>query len=360
MKRWLLEHPYWLLCVSAIIVVTFYWGVLASDRYVSETNIVLESPAIAPASFSFSSILTGSGGSKDLLLLKDHLLSVDMMKKVDAALGLKAHYSNGDIDFISRLDSDAPTEEFHEYYAKRIRVVMDDYAQVLRIQVHAFNPLMAKNIADMLLAAGESHMNAMGQRLAAEQVKFIEQQVTELGDRLATARDALLVYQNQYGLISPSSTVESLTSVVAALDAELSSKRTERSVLLNYQSAKSPVVMRLNNEIAALENQIEEEKSRMTARQGDALNKITAEYETLELQAKFALDLYSNALGALENTRVESVRKLKQISVLQAPTLPEYAVEPRRLYNIITFIMMAVLITLIIQLLDTVVREHKD
>ena len=85
MKRWLLEHPYWLLCVSAIIVVTFYWGVLASDRYVSETNIVLESPAIAPASFSFSSILTGSGGSKDLLLLKDHLLSVDMMKKVDAA-----------------------------------------------------------------------------------------------------------------------------------------------------------------------------------------------------------------------------------------------------------------------------------
>jgi capsular polysaccharide transport system permease protein len=360
MKLWLKNHPYWLLCFSVILVVVFYWGFIATNRYVSETNVVMESPSIAPVSFSFSSILSGGSGSKDLLLLRDHLLSVDMLKKVDAQLNLKEHYSDNKIDFISRLDFNSPIEEFHKYYIKRIHVTMDDYAQVLRIQVHAFDPDMAKAIASLLLEAGEAHMNNMGQRLAAEQVKFIELQVSALGERLADARDALLVYQNQHGLISPTSTVESLSSVVAALDAELSSKSTQKSVLLNFQSAKSPDIIRLNNEIKALTDQIDQEKSRMAAGKGGALNTITAEYETLELQARFALDLYSNALAALENTRVESVRKLKQISVLQAPTQPEYAVEPRRLYNIVTFILMAMLITMIIQLLDTVIREHKD
>jgi len=80
----------------------------------------------------------------------------------------------------------------------------------------------------------------------------------------------------------------------------------------------------------------------------------------LEIKAKFALDIYSNALSALESTRAESVRKLKQISILQSPTLAEYSIEPRRVHNAISFVLMAILITLIIQLLETVVREHKD
>ncbi|QLE96762.1 chain-length determining protein [Neptunomonas phycophila] len=360
MKVWFKRYPYWFVYTVIVVVVSCYWAFFATDRYISETNVVLESPEITPVALNFSSLLTGGNSSKDLLLLKDYLLSVDMMQLLDSQLDLRGHYSSSNIDLISRLPNDALLEDFHEYYQSRIEVIMDDYAQILRIKVHAFTPDMAQKIAKALLREGEAHMNRMGQRLAEEQVKFIETQVDSLAGRLAMARDALLAYQNEQGLISPTSTVESISAVVAELEAQLSGKQIEKSVLLNFQSARSPDVLKLSNEIKALEAQITQERGRMAANKGNKLNKISAEYETLELQAKFALDLYSNALAALENTRVEAVRKLKQVSVLQAPTMPEFSVEPRRFHNILSFILMAALITMIIQLLDTVIREHKD
>ena len=354
------KYPYWAVCLCLVFLVSFYWLLMASDRYVSETNIVLDSPEISPTSFSVTSLLSGSGGSGDLLLLRDHLLSVDMLKKLDKKLDLREHYSKSNIDVFSRLSPEAPMEDFHKYYRSRVHVLMDDYAQVLRVKVQAYTPEMSFKINQMLLSEGERHMNLMGQRLAAEQVKFIEAQVEILAQRLSDSRAALLEYQNRYGLISPTATIESLSKVVAELEAQLATQKAQRSVLLNFQSESSPDVVRLTSEIQAIEQQIQQEQSRMAAVDGEALNKITSEYQTLELQAQFALDLYSNALAALENTRVEAARKLKQISILQAPTYPEYASEPRRVYNAFTFLLLSVITTLIIQMLDMVVREHRD
>ncbi|WP_375055681.1 chain-length determining protein [Zobellella sp. DQSA1] len=354
------KHPYWLVCVVSILCVAFYWSLWATDRYVSEAHVVLNSPDVS-TSINFSALLSGgSTGKGDLLLLRDHLLSVDMLKKLDETLDLRSHYSNGNIDMWARLGKEVPTEHFHKYYLKRIRVEMDDYAGVLRIRSQAYDPDMANAITGMLLREGEQHMNQMGQRLAEEQVRFIEVQVDQLAERLHIAREAVLEYQNENGLVSPSGTVESLSAVVANLEAELAKLNARRSALSDFQSTRSPEMVRINSEIAALRKQIGAEQSRMATSSGNALNSITAQYETLQMQAEFALNLYSNALIALENTRVEAIRKLKQISVLQTPTMPEYSVEPKRLYNTTVFAILAILAALITQLIIAIVRDHRD
>ena len=107
-----------MVCLLSIIGAVFYWGLLASDRYVSEANVVLESPQLAAPTLDFQSLLGGGAtNSQDMLLLRDHLLSVDMLKKLDQQLGLKSHYSADSIDFLSRLSMKSLTlEEFHDYY----------------------------------------------------------------------------------------------------------------------------------------------------------------------------------------------------------------------------------------------------
>ncbi|MFC6669114.1 chain-length determining protein [Marinobacterium aestuariivivens] len=362
MKHLVQRYPYWLFCLVSIAAVTLYWSVWASDRYVSESNVVLESPQIAPPTLSFSSLLSGAaGGSGDMLLLRDYLLSVDMLRKVDAELDFRQHYSSSDIDVFSRLmEEDAPIEEVHEYYLKRIAVELDDYAQVLRIRVEAFSPGMAHAIASLLLSEGEAHMNAMGQRLAEEQVRFLEKQVSQLSGRFSEARQALLDYQNANGLVSPTGTVESLNAVVANLEAQLANLKAKRTALASYQSARSPEVLKVAREIQALNNQISLERARMAQQSGGALNTVSSEYQTLELKAQFAQQSYSGALAALENTRIEAARKLKQVSVLQSPTLPEYSIEPRRLYNIIVFAIIALFLGLIFQMLVLIVKDHRD
>ncbi len=356
------EYPHWVLVFVATALFAGYQGLWASDRYVSDANVVLESPQIAAPNLDFSSLLSGGGqGTGDMLLLRDHLLSVDMLRKVDEQLGFRQHYADPAIDYFSRLeDADVPIEDLHEYYLRWVSVEFDDYAQVLRMRVQAFDPDMAHAVANLLLREGEAHMNAMGQRLAEEQVRFLERQVEELYDRFEAARQELIRYQNLHGLVSPSGTVESLSAVVASLEGQLANFKAERKALASFQRDTSPELVKAEAMIASLTEQIEQERARLAQRSGGALNTLSAEYQSLELRAQFAQESYSAVLAALENTRIEAARKLKQVSVLQTPTLPEYPVKPERLYNIVVFGIVALFLGLIGQMLVLIIRDHMD
>ncbi|GGK58211.1 chain-length determining protein [Amphritea balenae] len=296
-----------------------------------------------------------------MLLLRDYLLSVDMMNKLEEELDFRAHYSKDSIDLVSRLSSaDVSLEELHEYYLKRIQVELDEYAQVLRIKVEAFSPEMAYSISNFLLSQGEAHMNSMGQRLAQEQVSFLQLQVSELSSEFDIAQQALINYQNEQGLVSPTGTVESLSGVVANLEGELSGLKIKKASLLSFQSKTSPEMVRVQSQIDALSDQIAAEQQRMAKQSGNALNVLSIQYQVLELKARFAQESYSAALVALEGTRIEAARKLKQVSVLQQPTYPEYAIEPRRLYNTTVFAIIMIFLSLIMQMLILIIKDHRD
>lgn len=360
MKPFIKTHPHWALAFIAIVMVSLYWAVWAEDRYLSRATVVLESPQIAAPEISFSSILTGSGGDKDLLLLREHLLSVDMLRRVQESLDFRGHFSeHGDI--LARLrNADAPIEDLHKYYLRRVEVEMDEYAGVLNIEVQAYTPEFAHAMVELLLAEGEAHMNEMGRRLADEQVRFLEQQLTRLEDRLDAARDELLAFQNREGLVSPTSTVESLNQVVATLEGELARVQAQRQALASYQSVQSSEMRRVQAEIDALRDQITTQRDRLAQATGESLNRISSEYQTLELRAKFAQETYSSALAALESTRLEAARKLKQVSVLQSPLFPEYATRPERLYNASVFAIVTLFLAFIFSMLVLIIRDHRD
>lgn len=363
MKQFLKKYPHWGLCFFSIFAVSFYWTIWASDRYVSETNVVLESPQVSIPSLDVSSLLTGGGSSntRDMLLLRDYLLSTDMLKYLIKNADFRKHYAGSGADFFTRLrDEDAPLEKLHEYYQKRISVELDSYAGVLRIKVEAFTPEKAHQIASLLLSQGETQMNLLGQRLAQEQVEFLEHQVAVLEKRFNATREALLSYQNENGLVSPTATVESLSTVVATLEGQLASLKARRSALSSYQSKRSPEVVRANSEIKALNDQIESERKRLARQGGNALNMISSEYQTLQLKADFAQQSYAGALSALETTRIEAARKLKQLSILQAPTESGYSNTPNRIKNSVIFALTILFVLLIINMLVSIIKDHKD
>lgn len=357
-----LRNPIWATCLLLILLVDGYWVFFASNRYVSESNIVLESPQIALPSLDFSSLFSNSSGKgAEMLLLRDFLLSVDMLREIDTATNFRKHYADKQYDFFSRLRSeDEPIEELHEYYLDQVSVELDDYAQVLRIKVQAFDPEVAYQIDTLLLEHGEARMNALGQRLAEEQVLFLEKQVNQLRDGFNKARLDLLNYQNEKGLVSPIGTVESLSAVVADLASQLANLEASKRALVSYQSMKSPAVVKIDSEIEAIKQQINQESARMAQTSGGALNTLSSEYQTLQLQLEFAQESYSGALSALQNTRIEAARKLKQVSVLQSPTFPEYSVEPDRFYNSVVFTILALFVALIAQMLVLIIKEHQD
>jgi capsular polysaccharide transport system permease protein len=354
---------FWLALVLCLLAIT-YWGLVASDRYVSEAHIIIaqtDMPTGQPT--DISSLLGISGGTNraDQLLLRDHLLSVDMLLKLDAALDLRAHYSDRRYDPISRMwFVDLSQEWFHRYYLSRVSVEFDEYAGVLVIRAEAFNPEKARAITSMLMEEGERYMNLMAHRLAQEQLSFIEKQVAQISERVMQARQAVLAYQNERNLVSPQGTAENVFGIINQLEGQLTTLKTQRSALLGYLHPRNPSVIELDSQIAAVKKQIAQEQTRLTSSERQTLNRAVEEFTRLQMNAEFAQDMYKTALSALEKGRVDSARTLKMVSVLQSPTHPQYPMEPRRIYNTSVFILATLMLAGIVSLLSTIIREHRD
>lgn len=349
---------------AASLLAAFYWGLIASDRYVSEAHIIIQRTDMAKGStMDIGALLSGAGGNNraDQLLLRDYLLSLDMVNKLDAKLGLRAHYSDWGRDPLSIMwFKNTSQEQFHQYFLSRVSVEFDDYAGVLVIKAQGYDPKTAQAITTMMVEEGERTMNELAHRLAQEQVAFAEKQVVDSARRFQQARNAVLAYQNQKGIISPQSTAENLADAINRLDAQRTELQARRNTLLGFLSAQAPSVVELDMQISAIEKQIDKEQSRLTSPSGKTLNSAVEEFQRLEMASTFAQDIYKTSLIALEQSRVEATRTLKKVSVLQSPTLPQYPMEPRRIYNITVFILVTLLLAGIAHLLAAIIRDHKD
>lgn len=348
----------------ASVLAALYWGVIASDRYVSEARVIVQRTDLGAGQvMDVGSLLGGvtSGSLADQLLLRDHLLSVDMLKKLDARLNLRAHYSDWHRDPIARMWlADADMEWFHRHYLSRLSVDFDSYAGILVIKAQAYDPKTAHAIAALVVEEGERFMNGMAHALARDQVAFLEGQVTDMSKRVIQARQTVLEFQNRNGLSSPQSTAENVVAIVNRLDAQLTDLQTRRAALLGYLVPDSANVVELNQQIAAIEKQMRQEKARLASPNDKTLNRTVEEFQRLQMNADFALEVYRTALSALEKGRVEATRTLKKVSVLQSPTEPQYALEPRVIYNSVVFTLIAFLFAGVIHLLAAVVRDHQD
>ncbi|MFZ2725019.1 MAG: chain-length determining protein [Methylococcaceae bacterium] len=358
------RHSTLLIILLSSALAILYWESIASSRYISEAHILIEKTDLASGTTVDIGSLLGSISSNnqpDQLLLRDYLLSVDMLRKLDTELGLRAHYSDERYDIISRMWAfNVLIEDFYDYYLSRVSVEFDDYAGVLVIKAQAYNPEKAHAITAFLVKEGEYFMNEIAHDLARDQVNFLEKEVNKIAERTKLARQAVLNFQNKNNMASPLDTATNVVGIINGMEAQLSTLKTSRDAMLGYLMPDSPNVTELNLQISSIEKQIEAEKAKLTSTTRKTLNRTVEEYQILQMTAEFAQDVYKTALVALEKGRIDASRTLKKVSVLQTPTYPEDSLEPRRLYNSIVSILVILMVVGIVHLLTAIVRDHKD
>lgn len=356
--RWIVRS---ILLMGALSSV--YW-IFSSDRYVSESIVLIQNTEqIGVPSFDIPTVLGGIGSisKPDQLLLREHLLSVDMLKKLDAALNLRAHYSDRRHDLGSRMWFEgASIEWFHRHYLSRVTVDFDDYAGVLHIRVQAYDAAMAQAIALMLVKEGERYMNEMSHALARAQVEFLDIQVASAHEQLLKASQILLDFQNQKGLVSPKATVGSIYSIIGKLEGQRTELQTQLASLPRNLDRNHPTRKSLEQSLLAVEQQIAQEHAKLASTSGKPLNSLVEEEQRLEMNLEFKKAVYKTALAGLEKGRMDAARTLKQVSVLQLPVFPEYAMEPRRIYGVLATLCITILLIGILNLLKSVILDHVD
>jgi len=347
--------------VACFAIAVFYFGLIASDRYVSRAQLVIkQADQIKMLPDALSMLGIGGSNHEDVLLTQDYLQSPDLLAKLDKELGLKAHYQSNKVDFFSRLPSDVSQEEFIKYYRNHLTLRLDDTSGVLTIEFQAFDPAYGQRVVNLMLKESEGFINKLGHQVALEQLSFVEKEVDRAYQRVQDEKAKVLDFQNSHHLLSPETTSSARLGVVSQIEGELAQQQARLKQLRSYMKETAPAVVSVQARVNALNQQLEQEKARLTGLDKDAMNEVTAQYIDVQTQATLAADLYKTGLISLEQARVEAYRKLKHLLIVSQPTLAQDAEYPRRLYNLTTIgVLLCLLYGLIVMGLATL-REHQD
>lgn len=348
--------------VIPIMVISAYYVFVASERYVSKAVFSIKE---ADSSRSMPNLgllgIASSPSHYDHLLVKEYIESPDMLMYLDSEVGLKDHYSNSDIDWISSLGEDPTREEFLEYYRQHIGVIFDEASGLMHVEVQAFNPVYATRLLNVLLQQVESNVNLISHNLMTAQYEFVSNQVINSQNALKRAKQKLIEFQNKNKTFSPELMGGAINSTMMTLEGELTSEEVVLKELSTTYKESSPAVSKVKERVRALKQQIDEERQRLISKDdGGELNLIIAEYTDLQLDLDFAKKYYASTLESLEIARADASRKLKYLVTVSKPTMADEPTYPDKPYIIVTVSLILMMLYGIVRMVHMTIMEHLD
>lgn len=357
----------WILAICIVVLpllcIMSYLNLVAQNRYLSESIVVVKQVSEASGTdMSGLGILLGANNTnvEDARYLKTYIESPDMLNRLDQRLSLRKAFKGNGSDPIFQLKGDASKEDLLDYYRSRVSVVLNEQNHLLTITAQGFTNDFTLALNQAILAESDLFINDISQKVAKEQMVYAETQLKEASTRLAQSKEALLAYQNQNQMFDPMSNAQAINTLVAGFQAQLADLKTQERTLLSYLNPDAPQVVALRSQILALQQQIGIEQSKLTSNSGTKLNRQALQFESLKADVEFATDLYRLSLGALEKSRLEAVRKLKNLVVISSPQLAQESIYPRKLYILSSAFMILLLIYGFIRLTLSVIRDHRE
>ena len=110
---------------------------------------------------------------------------------------------------------------------------------------------------------------------------------------------------------------------------------------------------------AMLETEIELESARV-AGGGRSLASKAVEFQRLALEKEFADKQLASALASLEQARNEAQRQQLYLERIVQPSLPDAAMEPRRVRNILTTLVLGLVAWGVLTMIVAGIKEHLD
>ena len=338
-----------------------YFGLFATDVYVSEASFAIRSATSSSQSSGLSSLLSSSivsSGTQDSLLIAEYVQSHDMLAELQKRIDIKGHYSDEAIDRLSRLKSDATYEEIRKFFREHVRIMQDSQSDVLTLTVRAFDPAVSQEIASAIIDISESLINRISDDMESDALASAGAEVDIAVQKVHQASAALTRFRSSNVSMNPIMEAEALFGTVTELEKSISGVEAELVEKRAYMREGSPEVTSLKNRLNALQKQRSVEKGRLLGGEGSKSPSLIGDYEPLEVARELAQQQYASALASMELARVEVARKKMYLVTFIAPSRPDEAVEPKRVMSVVTVSVFSFVIYLIGGLMWSALRDH--
>jgi capsular polysaccharide transport system permease protein len=351
-----------LLVILPSLITCLYYGWIATDRYVSEAQIVVRRAAEPAPTGGLASFLktTGlSGGADETSTVQAYILSRDALEALGARLPVRSYFDVAHADFLARWPSwmyGRSNEEFYRYYKTMASAVPSHETGVLTISIEAFEPEAAKRMTTVLLELAEEMVNRLNDRIRTDAIKMANDEVARGEEALVLSQIALTQFRNRELLLDPQRNAILLTELIGKLNTELANTIAQVEQL-RQGAPDSPQLAPLTARVSSLQQQIASQRD-LVAASGAGLADKVAQYERLTLQQQFATRRLAAAVAGLTVAQNDARRQQIFLQRIVEPNLPDKSTVPRRLVSSITVFGWSLLLYLIFWLVSSGVREH--
>jgi capsular polysaccharide transport system permease protein len=334
-----------LMIVIPNVTALVYFGLLASDQYVSEAKFTVSSGLI-PKMDGMGSV-TGVPSAiiiQDTQVVTDYIHSRPMVEQLERLVGLRDHYSGKSIDWWARFRRDKPIEKFVRYWKDMASTSITLPSGIVTFEVRAFSPEDAKRIADTVIRLSENLINDLNNRMWRDTVQAAERDMQDAGKLLIKARLQMENVRNSEAVLEVGQTSKALSGLISGLEGDLLKAEQEYNTQLRYVSEQAPQMRVLKSRIVAIKQQLKNMQAQMTAENdvnailpasGDkALSEKMTKYSQAQLEEKIAEKRYALSAAAVETARMLSQRRFLYLHQAVAPALPEDAEYPKRWLDI--------------------------
>ncbi|WP_260929615.1 hypothetical protein [Novosphingobium sp. 9] len=348
--------------VIPTVVAILYFGIFASDVYVSESRFVVRGSNKSSMS-PLGLMLSGgglSGASEEGNAVEEYLSSRLALKEADSDGLLTRAYTAPSIFWFDRFGAGGKRdrEHFYDYFLNHVKVEDETTTQVLYLTVRAYGAKQAHDINERLLERSEALVNRMSDRARQDAVASAQAEVNQAQDRARGAARALADYRDREGVIDPEKEATVRLQMISKLQDELISVQTQLSQLTSYTPQASQIPY-LRTQANKLQQEIDAQTAGIAGGR-KSLSSASARYQELELDTEIAGKQLATALASLQDARTDAERKRAYVQRIADPSTPDYAMEPRRIGGIFATLLLGLIAWGVLSTLLIGIREHRD
>jgi capsular polysaccharide transport system permease protein len=365
------RHWFALLVLLPTLLVGAYYVAIAADIFESEARFVIRTRTgatgagstdqaggrTATAASLFAAARPGSDESRAVVSFVDSHAALQALQREIDVVQL---WRRPEADLLARLWWSQPQLEWLMwYFRRRVQAEFDPETGVMTLRTAAFRPADAKELNERLLRASEGLVNEMTARGIADTLRVAQEDVAKAESRVLAAREAVIAFREREQALDPTRSATGAMDNIGRLEAALAQARADLQERRAFMRNDNPQIQVLVNRIAALQQQIANERGRVT-RGDESLTQQVAGFERLDLERQFADRQLASATASLEQARSEVLRQQVFLVRIAEPSTPEWARYPRASFNTLTVFVSLTVLFGIGWLLVVSAREHAN
>lgn len=324
------------------LVGTLYYGLIASDRYVTEARFAVR-PAIGTADGATPDQVGTNAGvpktmiAQDTLITYSYILSRPMLEAVEAKLPIREWFGRESIDYFSRFNPEKSVEKFLRYWDRRVSISVESGSGILSLSVEAFEPDESLAITQAVIKEAERMVNDLSDRARQAAVADSANELKLAADRVAKIDGGMTDLRNREGLLDAKKSSEANLKLVSELRANRIKFAVQLAVGQRDLGPESRQIVDIKQQIRDLDAniaRIEQQSASQNPEQKRRLSDALTRFEALEHDRKEADTYLEMTRRAYDRARIIAGRQGTFFSPVVEPVKAESAVAPRRILMI--------------------------